>query len=58
VTLKLTGPTEAGFGPFPTTLAYVITSGTGKFAGATGSGGIGVVLDPTDKGFTFSLVSN
>ena len=38
VTLKLTGPTEAGFGPFPTTLSFVITSSTGAFANVAGIG--------------------
>lgn len=53
VTLKLTGPTEAGFGPFPSTLSYTVTSGTGAFAGATGSGTIGVTLG---SGMTFTFV--
>jgi len=38
VTLALTGPDEPGGGPFPATLNFVITSGTGAFAGATGTG--------------------
>ncbi len=57
VTLKLTGPTEAGFGPFPTDLAYVITAGTGAFAGATGSGIIAITLVPGSLDFTFVITS-
>jgi hypothetical protein len=56
VTLKLTGPTEKGFGPFPTTLSYTITSGTGAFASASGSGSILVTLSGVRK-FKFKLTS-
>jgi len=56
VTLKLTGPTEPGFGPFPSTLSYTISSGTGAFAGATGSGSIAVTLN-SDLTFTFVITS-
>jgi hypothetical protein len=58
VTLSVTGPTEAGFGPFPGTLSYVITGGTGAFAGATGSGTIAVTLDSAGQTFTFKILSN
>jgi len=58
VTLRLTGPTESGFGPFPSTLAFVITGGTGAFAGATGSGTIAVTLGgATANSFTFVITS-
>ena len=59
VTLTLTGPPEPGFGPFPSMLSYVITGGTGRFAGATGSGTIAVTLDSpaVDNGFTFVITS-
>ena len=56
VTLKLTGPTEPGFGPFPKTLSYVITSGTGAFTGATGVGTIAVILGQNEA-FTFTITS-
>jgi hypothetical protein len=56
VTLKLTGPTEAGFGAFPASLAYVITGGTGAFAGATGIGSIAVTLN-SDMTFSFVITS-
>jgi len=56
VTLKLTGPTEAGFGAFPASLAYVITGGTGAFAGATGTGSIAVTLN-SDMTFSFVITS-
>ena len=56
VTLRLTGPTEAGFGPFPSTLSYTITSGTGAFGGAAGSGSIAVTLN-SDLTFSFAITS-
>jgi hypothetical protein len=56
VTLKLTGPTEKGFGPFPSTLSYTITSGTGAFASASGSGSIAATLSGVGQ-FTFKITS-
>jgi hypothetical protein len=56
VTLKLIGPIQAGPGTFPTTLTYTIASGTGAFAGATGSGTIAVTLN-SDMTFTFVITS-
>ena len=56
VTLKLTGPAEAGLGPIPSTLDYTVIGGTGKFAGATGSGSIAVTLG-TGGSFTFLLTT-
>lgn len=59
MTLALTGPTEKGFGGvFPATLNYVISSGTGIFADATGSGTIAVTLVGNGQLFTFKIVSN
>jgi hypothetical protein len=58
VTLKLTGPTESSLGTFPTTLTYVITGGTGAFAGATGVGTIAVTLGSDgSNSFTFDITS-
>jgi hypothetical protein len=56
VTLKLTGPIEKGKGTLPATLSYVITGGTGAFAGATGVGTIAITLG-TDNSFTFDITS-
>jgi hypothetical protein len=59
VTLKLTGPTEAGFGPFPSILHFAIESGTGRFAGVTGTGTIAVTLGnkTSTNAFAFVLTS-
>ena len=56
VTLAVTGPTQAGFGPFPSTLNYTITGGTGALSGATGTGTIAVTL-ATGQAFTFVITS-
>ena len=56
VTLALTGPTEPGFGPFPSTLTYVVTGGTGTYAGAAGSGTITATLVPGDLTGRFTFV--
>jgi hypothetical protein len=56
VTLKLTGPAEAGFGPIPSMLTYTVIGGTGRFAGASGSGTIAVTLG-TGNAFTFDIKS-
>ena len=64
VTLQLTGPVEPGFGPFPQTLSYVITGGTGAYADEDGSGTLGVKLTDTSTAalgggrFTFVIQSN
>jgi hypothetical protein len=58
VTLKLSGPEEAGDGSFPTMLSFVITGGTGRFAGASGSGSIAVTLGGEGtRSFTAVLTS-
>lgn len=49
VTLQLTGPIEPGFGAFPKTLNYKISSGTGAYAGNQGSGKITVTLLKTNE---------
>jgi hypothetical protein len=56
VTLKLTGPTQKGSDPIPAAVSYVITSGTGNFAYATGSGTIDITLDG-DLGYKFVIQS-
>jgi hypothetical protein len=56
VIIAVTGPAEAGFGPFPSTLDYIITDGTGTFAGAAGSGTIAVTLG-AGQTFTFVITS-
>jgi hypothetical protein len=57
VTLSLIGPPQAATDGFPSTLSYRITSGTGTFAGATGTGTIAVTLNKADGTFTFVLTS-
>ena len=56
VTLKLTGPSQAGFGSLPSTVTYIIASGTGQFAGATGTGSIAITLGD-NLSFTFTITS-
>jgi hypothetical protein len=61
VTLSLTGPAETGGGAtlVPTLMSYTISSGTGIYASATGSGTIGIKLGVNGKGnaFTFTIMS-
>ena len=57
VTLSLVGPITASTAPFPAVLNYVITGGTGAFAGATGTGTIDVTLN-SGLGFTFVIQSS
>jgi hypothetical protein len=53
LTLKIQGPTEEGFGPFPPGCPTPSSSGTGDLAKATGSGAITVKFG---KRGTFSFV--
>jgi hypothetical protein len=46
LTLNLTGPTQPGFSPLPSQFSFVITSGTGRFHNAVGSGTVDVTLKP------------
>jgi hypothetical protein len=55
VTFTLTGPIEKAFGPFPTTLKFVVSGSTGAFAGSGGSGMIAVSLNTSSKTFVFTL---
>ena len=58
VTLQLTAPPVASPEAFPSVLDYVITGGTGAFAGATGSGTIAVTLGSDGSNtFTFDITS-
>ncbi len=58
VTLTLAGPAQAASAPIPPVLTYVIASGTGDFANATGTGTIDVTLSSQGLGFTFVITSN
>ena len=58
VTLTLTGPTQAGFGAFPSTLSFVISSATGAYANDTDAGTIKVTLQQSATGNTFKFVLN
>ncbi|HSZ58903.1 MAG TPA: hypothetical protein VK797_24905 [Tepidisphaeraceae bacterium] len=49
-------PASTTTSTFPPTLHYVITSGTGMFAGVTGTGSIAVTLNP-DMTFSFVMTS-
>ncbi|MFI5378599.1 MAG: hypothetical protein ACHRHE_04825 [Tepidisphaerales bacterium] len=53
IELSLSGPTEPGFGPLPTTLSYHITGGTGAYTKAYGSGTIADQLTVTPAHFVF-----
>jgi len=55
VTFTVTAPVEKGFGPFPTNLKFVVSGGTGTYAGSTGSGMIAITLDTSSKRFAFTL---
>ena len=56
VTLALTGPLEPGFGAFPATLSYTVTSATGAYFDNIASGIIAVTLSKTGaKTFKFVI---
>jgi len=55
VTLEFTGASGSSTGFPPPTLTYVVTGGTGQFAGANGSGTVGVT---GGEDFTFTILSN
>jgi hypothetical protein len=44
--LTLTGPSQPGFSPLPTEFSYTISSGTGRFHNASGSGTVDITLKP------------
>ena len=54
INLALTGPTQPGFSEPPSSFSYVITGGSGKYAGATGKGTAGFVESGSTSG-TFTL---
>jgi len=56
VTLKLTAAPSSSAAGFPTMLHYVITGGTGAFAGATGEGTIAVTLGGANGSNAFTFV--
>lgn len=55
VTLSVKGPKEPGFGPLPTRLAFIITGGTGNYAGAKGAGHVRIQVNATARTFTMQL---
>ncbi len=55
VTFTVTGPVEKGFGPFPSTLRFVVSGATGAFVGSAGSGTIAVALNTVEQTFVFTL---
>jgi hypothetical protein len=67
ITVRLVGPEQRGFSPPPSTFHYRIIGGTGRFAGASGSGTArfheqsgpvcepGLPCDPLVHGGTFTL---
>jgi hypothetical protein len=56
VSLQLTGPMQAGFGAFPSTLNFVITSATGAYANDGDAGAIKVTLQPGAGGNVFKFI--
>jgi hypothetical protein len=46
LTLTLTGPTQPGFSPLPSSFLFSITGSTGRLAGATGNGTVDVSFRP------------
>jgi hypothetical protein len=57
VKLQLTGPTQPGFAPLPSTMSYTINGGTGAYKKATGSGTIAINLTSNLLSYGFGLVS-
>ncbi len=55
VTLGLIGPTEVGFGPFPSSLSFSIESATGAYAGTFGGGSISAKLNQAKQTFAFQF---
>jgi hypothetical protein len=47
LTLTLTGPVQNGLAPIPDHFSFNITNASGRFRGATGSGVVVLVLDPS-----------
>lgn len=56
VTLKVTGPAEKAFSPFPTSLSFEITGGTGAYADYLGGGNIAVKLG-AKQAFSFQFAT-
>ena len=55
VTLSLKGPRQKGFGPLPSNLSFTISSGTGSYAGAKGSGHISLKLNTSATSFVLKF---
>jgi hypothetical protein len=55
VTLSLKGPRQKGFGPLPSNLSFTISSGTGSYAGAKGSGHIALKLNTSATSFVLKF---
>jgi hypothetical protein len=54
VTVSLTGPTQEGFSPLPTTFTYSVTSATGAYKSLTDSGTLTFVVPPSTSGYVLS----
>jgi hypothetical protein len=57
IKLQLTGPTQPGFAPLPSTMAYTINGGTGLYTKATGSGTIDIMLTSNVFSYGFGLMT-
>jgi hypothetical protein len=55
VTVRLIGPLQPGFSPPPSTFHYTLVGGTGRYAGASGSGR--VAFQEQDTTFTLSFMT-
>jgi hypothetical protein len=57
IKLQLTGPTQPGFAPLPSTMSYTINGGTGLYQKATGSGTIDITLTSNVFSYGFGLMT-
>jgi hypothetical protein len=55
ITLALVGPPQPGFSPPPSELQYMITGGTGAYAGITGQGTV-ILLETPGNAHPFLMI--
>jgi hypothetical protein len=57
IALQLTGPSQPGFAPLPSTMSYTITGGKGAYRNAAGSGTIDIMLSSNVFSYGFGLMT-